>query len=154
MSLSLKQQPIPSESLSKNNHSRRPSLSDFADQFETAVRERNEFAGRLDASRQELEAVSQLYQQVHKEFENERNRLHVEISSLRTQITDLTKKLQRPQGDLSQTLLATKEKLIRDEFERKYQELAAEVRRQRKSHTEQVDKMKAQLDRCICRASR
>src|SRR5262245_52218025 len=108
MSLSLKQQPIPSESQPKNTSGRRPSLSDFADQFETAVRERNEIAGRLDASRQELEAVTQLYQQVHREFENERNRLHVEISSLRTQLADLTKKLQRaPQGEISQTLLAT-----------------------------------------------
>ena len=152
MSLGLNQQPVPAEPKPKTTN-RRPSLSDFAEQFETAVRERDEIASRLDASRQELEAVTQLYHQVHKEFENERTRLQVEISSLRTQVTDLTKKMQRPQGEGSQTVLATREKLIRDEFERKYQELAVEVRRQRKTYGEQMDRMKAQLAACICRAS-
>jgi hypothetical protein len=49
-----------------------------------------------------------------------------------------------------QVLLETKERLIRDEFERKYQELAVEVRRQRKQHTDEVDKLKRQLSECIC----
>ena len=52
-----------------------------------------------------------------------------------------------------QSLLAAKEKLIRDEFERKYQELAVEVKRERKRYTEEVQKLKRQLSNCICRVS-
>jgi hypothetical protein len=50
-----------------------------------------------------------------------------------------------------QSLLAAKERLIRDEFERKYQELAAEVKRERHRYTEEVQKLKRQLSTCICK---
>jgi len=49
-----------------------------------------------------------------------------------------------------QSLLETKERLMRNEFERKFQELAVQVKRQRIQHTEQVDKLKKQLQDCIC----
>jgi hypothetical protein len=52
-----------------------------------------------------------------------------------------------------QSLLAAKERLIRDEFERKYQELAVEVKQQRNRYTEEVQKLKKQLSNCICRVS-
>jgi hypothetical protein len=52
-----------------------------------------------------------------------------------------------------QSLLAAKERLIRDEFERKYQELALEVKRERNRYTEEVQKLKRQLSNCICRVS-
>jgi hypothetical protein len=52
-----------------------------------------------------------------------------------------------------QSLLAAKERLIRDEFERKYQHLAAEVKRQRNRYTEEVQELKRQLSNCICRVS-
>src|SRR5215831_17939763 len=38
----------------------------------------------------------------------------------------------------SQSILAARERLMRDEFERKYQELAVEVKRQRNRDTEEV----------------
>jgi len=50
-----------------------------------------------------------------------------------------------------QSLLAAKERLMRDEFERKYQELAVEVKRERHRYTEEVQKLKRQLSTCICR---
>ena len=53
-----------------------------------------------------------------------------------------------------QSLLAAKERLIRDEFERKYQELAVEVKRQRNRYTEEVQELKRQLSNCICRRAR
>ena len=52
-----------------------------------------------------------------------------------------------------QSLLAAKERLIRDEFERKYQELAVEMKRERNRYTEEVQKLKRQLSNCICRVS-
>jgi hypothetical protein len=53
-----------------------------------------------------------------------------------------------------QSLLAAKERLIRDEFERKYQELAVEMKRERNRYTEEVQKLRRQLSNCICRVSR
>ena len=52
-----------------------------------------------------------------------------------------------------QSLLAAKERLIRDEFERKYQDLAVEVKRERNRYTKEVQKLKKQLSNCICRVS-
>ena len=52
-----------------------------------------------------------------------------------------------------QSLLAARERLFRDEFERKYQELAVEVKRERNRYTEEVRKLKRQLSNCMCRAS-
>jgi hypothetical protein len=52
-----------------------------------------------------------------------------------------------------QSLLAARERLIRDEFERKYQELAVEVKQERNRHIEEVRKLKRQLSNCICGAS-
>jgi len=43
-----------------------------------------------------------------------------------------------------QSLLAARERLIRDEFERKFQELTVEVKRERNRYTQEVH--------CICRA--
>jgi hypothetical protein len=43
--------------------------------------------------------------------------------------------------------------LIRDELERKYQDLAVEVKRERNRYTEEVQKLKRQLSNCICGAS-
>jgi hypothetical protein len=52
-----------------------------------------------------------------------------------------------------QSLLAARERLIRDEFERKYQELAVAMKRERNRYTEEVQKLKRQLSGCICRDS-
>ena len=53
-----------------------------------------------------------------------------------------------------QSLLAAKERLIRGEFERKYQNLAVEVKRQRNRYTEEVQELKRQLSNCICGRAR
>jgi septin family protein len=57
-----------------------------------------------------------------------------------------------------QSLMAARERLIRDEFERKYQELAVAVKQERSRYTEEVRKyneevrkLKRQLSNCICR---
>jgi hypothetical protein len=52
-----------------------------------------------------------------------------------------------------QSLLAARERLIRDEFERKYQELAVEMKRERNRYKEEVQKLKRQLLNCICGVS-
>ena len=52
-----------------------------------------------------------------------------------------------------QSLLAAKERLIRDEFERKYQELVVELKRERNRYREEVQRLKRQSSNCICRVS-
>src|SRR5437868_44707 len=68
------------------------------------------------------------------EFEREKHSLNSEIEKLRTAIGECTREDGKAFGVRRgiQVLLETKERLIRQEFERKYQELASEVRRQRK----------------------
>jgi hypothetical protein len=135
---------------------RRPSLSEFADQFELAIKERDEIAVRLSKALDDLTAVSQLYERSRIQFEGERKRLHAEVESLHTQMAELSKKKEKAVSadDISvKSLLATQERLIRDEFEKKYQELTVQVRTQRKKYTQQVDDLKKRLSSCMCRAS-
>jgi signal transduction protein with GAF and PtsI domain len=135
---------------------RRPSLSEFADQFELAIKERDEIAVRLNKALDDLTSISQLYERTRADFENERQRLNTELASLRTQMAELWQKKEKPVSadDVSvKSLLATQERLIRDEFEKKYQELTVQVRTQRKKYTQQVDDMKRRLSSCMCRAS-
>jgi septal ring factor EnvC (AmiA/AmiB activator) len=168
------------------------SLTEFAEQFESAVKENQDLVFRLGKALDEVAAMTQLHQraraeldaersrlksemaslrvqltnaersanqipqQTRAEMEAERSRLNSEIESLRAQLAKAASPSQRSIGDdpRLQSLLAAKEKLIRDEFERKLQELTVEVRRQRKNHMEQVQVMKEQIANCICKASR
>jgi chromosome segregation ATPase len=168
------------------------SLTEFAEQFESAVKENQDLVFRLGKALDEVAAMTQLHQRARAELDAERSRLNSEMASLRVQLTNAERSAnQIPQqtraemeaersrlnseieslraqlvkaaspsqksiGDdpRLQSLLATKEKLIRDEFERKLQELTVEVRRQRKTHMEQVQAMKEQIANCICKASR
>jgi len=86
------------------------------------------------------------------DLERQKHFLNTEIEKLRTLISESSREDGKAFGIKRgiQVLLDTKERLIRQEFERKYQELAGEVRRQRKQHLEQMDKMKRQLADCIC----
>jgi hypothetical protein len=89
------------------------------------------------------------------DFEREKHSLNSELEKLRMAISECSREDGKASGVRRgiQVLLETKERLLRQEFERKYQELAGEVRRQRKQHTEQVDKLKQQMADCICNMS-
>ena len=73
---------------------------------------------------------------------NENDRLNSEIVDLRAQLN----------GRL-QSLLAVKEKLIRDEFDRKFRDLQVDVKRERSKYAELIQEVKKQLSSCICRAN-
>ena len=107
---------------------RKLSIGEFADQFETVVKEREDLAIELDKAR-------------------------AEIIKLKGQLADLSRKDQTAINDRTEYLLEAREKLIRDEFERKYQELTVEVRNQRKKYTQQIDAMKKQLKNCMCQST-
>src|SRR5215813_5781101 len=96
---------------------RKLSLSEFAEEFETAVNERQELALRLEKAREEIAAMVR----ARAEFDKERNHLNAEIAKLRAEVAELSHKRERAKDDAARTdyLVAAREKLIRDEFERK-----------------------------------
>jgi hypothetical protein len=134
------------------------SLTEFVEQFETAMKERQDLSWRLGQALEEIQAINQLYQQRRHEFDNERNRLKSEIDNLRLQLLEFSRSQTQKQSDANsagvQSVIAARERLIREEFDTKFQELLIEVRTQKKKYAEQVDKMKKKLATGMCQASR
>ena len=133
----------------------RPSLTEFVERFESVVNEKQDLARRLSKALDDITAMTQLNQRAHVDFECERTRLNSEIADLRAQLIGLSNRSENGTTDDArlQSLLAAKERLIKDEFERKFQESAVEVKRERSRFTLEVQKLKRQLSNCICRAS-
>jgi chromosome segregation ATPase len=136
---------------------RKLTLNEFAEQFEAAVKEqqqlakeRQELTVRLDKAREEITTLMR----ARAEFEKERVFLNAEIAKLRDQVADLAKKRETSKEDVARTeyLVSAREKLIRDEFERKFQELTVQVRNQRKKYTEDMEAMKKRLKGCMCQS--
>jgi hypothetical protein len=106
------------------------SLNDFAEQFECLLNEKRDLTLRLSKALDENAALNQLLKQARAEIVN-------------------------PQSQLSgglQSLLAAKEKLIREEYERKFQELTVEVRQVRSRYNKLIEETKKRIASCICRA--
>src|SRR5262249_39186225 len=79
---------------------------------------------------------------------NEKRELTFLLSNARVEIVQLQSQLSGRQ----QSLLASKEKLIREEYERKFQDLRVEVRQERSRQNKLIEEMKKQITTCICRA--
>ena len=141
----------PRSSILRNAERRIPSLSEFAEQFESVINEKRDLASRLKKALDDITAMTQLHEQENAEFDSERTRLNSEIAKLQAQLNRLSK----TSGDEGrfQSLLAARERLIRDEFERKFQDLTVEVKRERNRYTQEVQKVKQQMATCICQAS-
>src|SRR5262245_38889153 len=114
-------------------------LNDFADQFTCLLNEKRDLTFRLTKALAENAKLSQLHQQACAQLDGERNRL--------------TKSQNAGPASL-QSLLAAKEKLIREEFERKFQELTVAVRQERTKYKTAVDEMKKQMAGCICQVKK
>jgi len=111
---------------------RRPaaSLSDFAAEFECVMKEKRDLTLLLSKTLNEKALLNQMYESAR-----------VEIQELKAQLN----------SGRSDSLAAVKEKLIREEFDRKFQELTLEVRRERNKYGQLVTELKKQLSSCICR---
>ena len=131
----------------------RISLTEFAEEFECAINEKHELATRLSTALGELEVVTRLFEQSRAEFDFERRRMRSEIEDLREQLSKSseTNRNSSAHGAGLKSVLAAREKVMREEFERKFQELTVEVRQERNKYTQAVEKMKSQLSGCICR---
>ena len=145
----------PTESRPPVGRLRPTSLNEFVEEFEIALKEKRDLACRLSEARSEITAMNQLYQQRRADFDSEKRLLNSEIDKLRAQVQEFSKNNEKKTADAGgvQSLLETRERLIREEFGRKFQELTVEVKRQRKKYTDQVDEMKRQLAGCICQVS-
>jgi hypothetical protein len=107
------------------------SLSEFANEFECAMKEKRDLTLLLSKTLDEKALLNQRYEAAQAEIEN-----------LRAQLSCR-----------SDSLLAVKEKLIREEFDRKFQDLTLEIRRERNKYGQLVSELKKQLSSCICRAN-
>ena len=130
---------------------RKLTLNEFAEQFEIAIEEQQELAIRLEKAREEIAAMVR----TRAEFDKERNHLNAEITKLRAEVTKLSNKRETAKEDAARTdyLVAAREKLIRDEFEKKYQELKIQVKNQRQKYTQEIDAMKKRLKNCMCQST-
>jgi chromosome segregation ATPase len=108
-----------------------PSLSEFVDQFESAMKEKRELTVLLNKALNEKTVLNQMYETARTEIEN-----------LRAQL-----------NSRSGSLVSVKEKLLREEYDKKFQELTLEVRRQRNRYSQLVNELKKQLSTCICRVN-
>src|SRR5213593_2717381 len=134
----------PGSFLHAGTHRQRPSLSEFLEQLESVVNEKQDLACRLSKALDDIKAMNQLHARMQAEFDCERTRLTSEIADLRAQLIRLSNRSENGAVDdrRPQSLLAAREKLIRDEFERKFQELAVQVKRERNRYTQEVQKLK------------
>jgi len=117
------------------------SLSYLAEQFGCLLNEKRDLTSQLSKALDENAALNRLYEQTCAEFDGERIRLNAEIANLRSQVTSRL-----------QSILAIKEELMREEFERKFQELTIEVRRERHRYRNAIEEVKKQTASCICQA--
>jgi F0F1-type ATP synthase membrane subunit b/b' len=118
-----------------------PSLSYFAEQFGCLLNEKRDLASQLSKALDENAALNRRYEQTCAEFDAERIQFSSEIANLRSQLTSRL-----------QSILAVKEKLMREEFEIKFQELTLEVKQERRRYRNAIEEMKRQIASCICRA--
>jgi len=105
------------------------------------LNEKSGLTSQLSKALDENATLNRLYTETCAELDGERIRLNSEIANLRSQLS----------GRL-QSILAIKEKLMREEFERKFQELTLEVRRERQRYKNAIEEMRKQTASCICRA--
>ena len=129
------------------------SLVELAEQLEIAQREKREIASQLREAFAEIAAINKLYNERRTQFESEKDFLISELDKLRAEVREYPKKGEN-KASMSggvQSLLETRERLVREEFERKFQDLAIVVKRQRQKYNERVDEMRKHLSGCICK---
>ena len=114
-------------------------LSDLSEKLECSLNENRDLTSRLSKALDENAALNRLYSRTRAESAAERIRLNSEIANLRSQVTGRV-----------QSILAVKEKLMREEFERKFQELTLEVKQERHRYKNAIEEMKRQIAKCIC----
>jgi chromosome segregation ATPase len=128
-----------------------PSLNEFLDQFEGLLSEKHELTVRLTKALVEIKELTGLYHDTRAQLES----LTSQNAELRAKLQDAPLRLEKDSGNepRANALASARERLMRDEFERKFQDLTLEVKKMRNKYEQQVHDLQTQLSNCICKAS-
>jgi hypothetical protein len=130
------------------------SLHEIGEHLERALKEKQELERRFVQLLQENNQLSLRCDKASAELTAERVRRSDEVARLQAQINGQGKPPLGLGGEgRQQAEMAAREKLIRDEFERKIQQLQLELNKERHLMAKCLEKMKAALAGCICRGS-
>ena len=123
------------------------SLTAIAEDLDRALRYRQDIEQQLNAAIRERDNMNARCAEARAELASVRIRLKTEITDLQMQLAESS----RSAANRYQAELAAREKLIRDEFERKLQTIQVAMKQERHQLQQRVAKMKEEMSGCICR---
>jgi len=127
------------------------SLSQFAEQYEVIAKEKDDLLHRLRAALEEKAALAELHTRMRAQFDAERNQLNSEISSLRERSTPTKLLASAATSDHAfKSVISAKERLMREEYEHRFQELKVALKRERSKYSQHLETLKKQRATCIC----
>ena len=124
-----------------------PSASEIAERLARSHIDKQELESRLDELLHENNILRLQCTATATELEDEQKRLKGEIDSLRGQLDARQTGVGRHKAES-----AARERLLKDEFERKLETLQVELNRERQRSARQLEEFEARLTNCICGA--
>jgi hypothetical protein len=119
----------------------------MAEDLERALRRQDDIERHLKEALQERDQLKARCAAATAELASVRLHLKSEIFELQRHLTESSKTVSSRQ----QAEFAAREKLIRDECERKLQAVQISVKQERRQLQARLDRMKEELSGCICR---
>jgi len=147
MSRALQSQNSPSDNWWKSR-----TLLEIADHLERTFEERQVLERRLAEVLEENKILQQRCVQANAEHVRQCNGLQAEIANLRLQASEMLTRLEKIAAveRRQDAESSAKERLIRDEQERKIQALQLELKNERNLNEKRLEQMKERLANCIC----
>jgi hypothetical protein len=129
------------------------SLSEIAEHLECALADNQALELRVAELLEENRKLSLRCSETASELTSERERSKAEISDLRSQVADGLKRLQEKSiaGGRQHVQQATRERLMKEECERKVQALQLQLNKERHRHAKEIGEMEQDLASCFCK---
>jgi len=135
-----------------------PSLGEITEQLKRALADKRAIESRLAEVFEENRSLCLRYDQAKSKFAEEQERLKFEIEDLRSQVAMGRKQVQDKSGGGRQVAeFAARERLLKDECERKVQALQIEINKERhqlnkerSQYAKHIEKMELDRASCIC----
>jgi len=131
--------PKPALSLEMLGRSQNSPLSTSAGRSEHSNAESRNLLSRLTQALDENAALSRKYEESLAEFDRHRDELNAEIEKLNARLSGRLKSLLEP-----------REKLMREEYERRFQDLTVDLRSERGKYSRELKALKERMGLCIC----
>jgi hypothetical protein len=125
-----------------------PSATEIAERLARSHIDKQQLEGRLDELLHENNILKLQCSAAAAELEDEQKRLKGEIDSLRAQLD-----ARQPGEGRHEAEAAARERLLKDEFERKLETLQVELNRERQRSARQLEEIQARFGSCICGAA-